>query len=522
MKGDAAGAVSARGARNLRVALTAGANALRANGNFGQTGDVLEFTLEAKRLAELDPRLEGALHAAGRLSGTLEQPGIDLAINATAFGLKERPRLETLRARLNGTAQRHVLTVQGRSQPFDFEGRVEGSWVAPRWTGSLASFENKGAYPAAIAAPVPVSFDGARLAAGPGEARVAGGRVSLQALVWSKGRLDTQGELAGMPLAPFLALAGVPALSTDLRLGGRWNLATTTRLNGTIALARETGDVVLGGAVPLPLHLERLQLEARVVDDAVDGTLEVSGSTINGRVRLAAASLARDAALKADGSFEAATLKIIAPLLGTRAVVDGRATLALAAAGTVGAPLFTGSLAATGLRIESPLYGVRLRDGTLRAELAPDALRLSELSVRGGDGTLTATGTMARGAKASTTVDWRAEGLQVFDRPDLRLNVDGKGTIGHRRRPHGRARSPRCPPGLLRVREGGRAQARERRGGGRPSGARHTGIGAPALRGEAARPRRRARFRRAHPHSGRRPRYHALREAAPASPPVRD
>ena len=37
---------------------------------------------------------------------------------------------------------------------------------------------------------------------------------------------------------------------------------------------------------------------------------------------------------------------------------------------------------------------------------------------------------MARGAKASTTVDWRAERLQVFDRPDMRLNVDGKGTIG--------------------------------------------------------------------------------------------
>jgi translocation and assembly module TamB len=233
-----------------------------------------------------------------------------------------------------------------------------------------------------------------------------------------------------MPVAPFLALAGVPAVSTDLRLGGRWNLATGARLNGAVTLARESGDVVLTGGVPIPLHLERLQLEARVVDDAVQCSLDVAGSTLAGRVRLAAASLARNAPLKGDGRFEAATLKLIAPLVGTRAVVDGRAVLTVAAAGTVGAPLVTGNLAATSLRIESPQYGVRLREGILRAELTESSLKLSELTVRGGEGRLTATGTMSRGAQAGTTVDWRAESFQVFDRPDLRLKVDGKGTVG--------------------------------------------------------------------------------------------
>jgi hypothetical protein len=70
-----------------------------------------------------------------------------------------------------------------------------------------------------LAAAVPVKFGGAQLTAGPAELRIAGGHASVAALSWSQGRLDTRGELTGMPVAPFLALAAsVPAVSTDLRL----------------------------------------------------------------------------------------------------------------------------------------------------------------------------------------------------------------------------------------------------------------------------------------------------------------
>jgi translocation and assembly module TamB len=429
LKGNAAGEISTRGARNLKIAAAAGANALNARGSFGRHEDILEFTVAAKRLAELDPRLEGALNASGRLSGTFEQPGVDVDVTAGALGIRNGRRVEALRAHLAGTAARHVLTVQGRSAPFDFSGRVEGKWDAPEWTGSLVSFDNKGAYPVTIAAPVPVRVSRTRLSAGPAEARVTGGRVALQSLSWSNGRLDTRGELSGMPVAPFLALAGAPAISTDLRVAGRWDLATTTHLNGTVSLVREAGDIMVTGDTPILVALERLRLDAKVTNDAVEGTLDLAGSTVNGHVKFAAASLARNAPIKLDGRFDAETLKLIAPLTGTRAVVDGRATVAVAATGTLGAPVLTGSLAATGVRIESPQYGVRLHDGALRAELTQDSLKLSELRVRGGEGTLTATGTMSRGAKTDAHVEWRADGLQVFDRPDLRLNVDGKGTL---------------------------------------------------------------------------------------------
>ncbi len=429
-KGSAEGAVSPRGARNLKVALIAGTNALNASGNFGRPEDVLEFTVDAKRLAELDPRVDGALQARGRLSGTRELPGIDVDIASPALAVKDGRRFEAVRARVTGTSARHVLTVEAKSQPFDFAGRIEGRWAAPEWTGSVVTLENKGTYPATLVQPVPVRFGGGQLTAGPAEARIAGGRVSLQALAWSKDRLDTRGEVAGMPIAPFVALAGVTGVATDLRVKGRWDLATTTRLNGTLALAREAGDVVLTGGAPIPLHLERLSVEARVVNDAVQGTLEVAGGTVNGRVSMTASALARDAALKADGNFEAETLKLLAPVIGTRAIVDGRATLALSVSGTVGAPRLTGNLKATGFRVEAPQYGVRLRDGALHAELTESALKLSEFTIHGGSGRLTATGVMSRGTKAGTTVEWRAEGLQVFDRPDMRLKVDGKGTVG--------------------------------------------------------------------------------------------
>src|SRR5262249_57139240 len=123
---------------------------------------------------------------------------------------------------------------------------------------------------------------------------------------------------------------------------------------------------------------------------------------VNGNVKVAAASLSRNAALKADGKFEAATLKLIAPLIGTRAVVDGRASLAVAASGTVGAPVITGTLAATDLRVDSPQYSVLLREGVLRADLTPSALKLAELRMRGGGSTLSPAGTLSRQRQAAT------------------------------------------------------------------------------------------------------------------------
>ncbi|MFY9326582.1 MAG: translocation/assembly module TamB domain-containing protein, partial [Georgfuchsia sp.] len=104
-------------------------------------------------------------------------------------------------------------------------------------------------------------------------------------------------------------------------------------------------------------------------------------------------------------------------------------TITIVGNGTLGTPQLGGSLAAANLGIEAPQYGVRLHDGTLRAELDDKVLTLREFSIHGDEGTLSATGTMARAASGEAHLAWRAEHLRVLNRPDMRLKVDGSGTV---------------------------------------------------------------------------------------------
>jgi autotransporter translocation and assembly factor TamB len=80
--------------------------------------------------------------------------------------------------------------------------------------------------------------------------------------------------------------------------------------------------------------------------------------------------------------------------------------------------------------VAAPQYGVRLREGTLRAELDDTALNLREFRIRAGDGYLTATGVMSRRTDGSAKLEWRAQDFQVLDQPDMRLRVAGSGTVG--------------------------------------------------------------------------------------------
>jgi translocation and assembly module TamB len=122
--------------------------------------------------------------------------------------------------------------------------------------------------------------------------------------------------------------------------------------------------------------------------------------------------------------------------VGTVAVVDGAAHLELAAGGTVGQPTLAGTLKSTGLRIDAAEYGLHFADGRLAATLADGTLRLDELSLAGGAGRFTASGTLARAAQAGrdpesamTRITWQAERFRVLNRPDLRLVASGAGTL---------------------------------------------------------------------------------------------
>jgi translocation and assembly module TamB len=242
-----------------------------------------------------------------------------------------------------------------------------------------------------------------------------------------------------------LGAAKLP-FSATLVLGGDWALAATPRLNGTVNVRRESGDLFASDSLTLDarglaLGITTLELSAAFANDALNGkatfrslraghadaTLALAAGPSPGRISTAAPF---SATLQAD----LASLQPLQPWLGTLAVVDGRANVNIAARGTLAEPNLTGTLTGDALRFDLPQYGVHLRDGRLRARLVERSLVLDDFSFGGGSGRFTAKGTLVRasndkGPLGAAEVSWQAENFTVVNRPDLRLVADGKGTL---------------------------------------------------------------------------------------------
>ena len=128
------------------------------------------------------------------------------------------------------------------------------------------------------------------------------------------------------------------------------------------------------------------------------------------------------------------SLATLQPWIGTSTRIQGQAIADVAVAGTLGKPALSGQLVGYGLRVDMPQYGVNYKDGELRIASGPEGLKLEELSFAAGDGRFVASGLIglpgAGGAPlAPSRIQWRAENFRALNRPDLRLVVDGEGTL---------------------------------------------------------------------------------------------
>ena len=92
-----------------------------------------------------------------------------------------------------------------------------------------------------------------------------------------------------------------------------------------------------------------------------------------------------------------------------------------------------GTLRADAVRVDAPQYGMHFTDGRLTAHLRDGNVVVDELVLTAGAGQFRASGTVT----SATTVDaataarigWHASNFRLFNRPDLRLVVDGDGTL---------------------------------------------------------------------------------------------
>jgi translocation and assembly module TamB len=427
---------------------------LAARGAFGRPGDELDLQLEAPDLAQFVDRVSGRLSASARLSGTWQAPRGSVQAQAFRVTLPNRMMLASVTARASGTLDRHDGEIRAQAEGIDLVARLRGGWRATTgWTGELYALRNAGAYPLELMQPASLAFSPGHAELGRLQARLAGGRLLVNQLVWSETRTASSGEVEGLPAQWLVLAAGLAErVRASMLLDGRWDLAAAPALSGTLSLRRRAGDLAV---LPeeLALELEKAEVQARFSEGALQATASFGSRYGTADARGSLGGFGADAPLDASARVQFAELRSLLQPFLEEARVDGRLAAHLHAGGTLGKVSLSGSLEGDGLALQIPPYGVFLRDGELRAALEGDRLRVTRFSIAGSSGRLTASGTLPLRAQDGAHLDWRAESFGLLARPDLRLTVSGAGEARLEERRFSLSGALRAERGYLELRQ---------------------------------------------------------------------
>jgi translocation and assembly module TamB len=497
--------VEAGRVRDAAVDLEAGHATLVANGSLGAAGDRMTVSLDARELAEIVPllpadvprTLAGELHVKAEATGAppaagldlaargarLKLPGglavgafdahatiarsatghLDLAARALDFDLAatdvRAPSGDVVsgRARVAGTLAAHTVTValDGGELGLDAaaHGGVRGdpasdSLTALALNGTLDALAGRGPWALKLTAPASLALAHRKARLGEAHFTVADGTVDVAEFAWDEGRVTSRGRFAAVPLATVARLAGRPLPTrTTLSFGGEWALSATPRLDGTVSIHRETGDLWVvrerdAGAADAPVGVTLLEATARAHDDAVDATLKfrsARGGSADATVAIGvdpgapAGRVSPGAPLEMTLVADLPSLAVLQPWAGTTAVIDGRLHADLAARGTLRDAPVSGSIAGTNLTVDAAQYGLYFRNGHVNARIADRRVTLEDLAFTAGAGEFHATGTLAAAKDSldasAAHVVWRAEKFRLFARPDFNLVATGGGDI---------------------------------------------------------------------------------------------
>jgi translocation and assembly module TamB len=412
---------------------------LRAHARFGRPGDTLALQLSSARPEDFVPELRGRLQAEGTLRGTWAQPALRARASVAALRLPGDDRDRAAHAAFDGTVARHELELRLEAPGSRFRARLLGGWTGARgWQGDIATLENSGTYPMHLIAPAPLAVAKDRVALGRFEAQVEAGRLRVDELRWTPGRVTTRGEVRGLP-AVWVALgAGVADhVRTTMLLDAEWQIDAAPVPVGFLRVRRASGDLALRGeGEDLPLEISAAELDARL---AVQGaSLSASARSkfgelsVAGKVGLAPGlpepGYGRASPLDLRVRFQATGLRALTQPYVTQARIDGGLSAQATLTGTLTEARVEGRLNGEGIGFEIPSYGVHLKDGRLEALLQGDRIHVASLSVRGGEGEFEASGDLPlRFAGGGARLAWTARKLEVTNRHDLRLTVSGQG-----------------------------------------------------------------------------------------------
>ncbi|MBV8659521.1 MAG: translocation/assembly module TamB domain-containing protein, partial [Burkholderiales bacterium] len=486
LQGSATGEWRQGRASDMAVDMQFGPNHLVAKGAFGHMGDALKLDFDLPALADLGNGFAGRLGGKLLLAGTFRRPTVDG--NATADGLHapggvtishanlfarldaqlDRPadsplalkldvsglnapklHVETGHLVLNGTQAAHgaELSAQGElaGQAFDMSARATGALDKTGWHGRIDKLDNAGNWPLSVNAPARLAIMASGGSLDGLDGTVLGTKVVVTHADWQGARFAAYGDVRDFMVAEWVER--VPELkhkiTTDLKLSAHFALHGDERLGGNLIVQRDSGDLSLLSDDPqiktMPLRLSAARIELDLQGDKVSTVLDVKSDAFG----TAAGHLttrfertekgwrpAAGAPLEGGLKAEMPSLAWVGPLLGPTASLGGKLSAELTAGGVVGAPQWFGRVKLDDFALRLPDSGVNWREGKLEATLDGENAELAAFSIKGGKGSIGASGRMAlRDSGPSGALTVKFDHFGALTRPDRNLILSGETTL---------------------------------------------------------------------------------------------
>ncbi len=475
LAGNAHFALEGESYRLERLRLASGSAELAASGQLDERWNA-RWRLQAPRLGELWPELQGSLSSSGRISGPRPAPrlqaslsggqlvygeqrvgsveaqaDLDLAgrapwsLDLRASGVEAAgQRLERLMVAGEGSAPDHTLVVRARRGEDHLQLRAHGQYGQGQWQGRLESGTLS-------LAPV-----GQWVQERPAGVLLSGSRRLLEPFCWRSddARLCLGGDytpaagwqanaaLERFPLERIAPLVGRPELRLSGWVDGEMTLSYREflhALKAELRLERGTMRYLLGEEV-LETRFRTARLSARGDMDGLGGELELSlvdggRATLQARLPGWVPGLELPAAQPVRGRVEAhleqlAWVGVFVPEL---VQPRGRLEADLGVSGTLAEPLFDGRVALAEGAVSIPRAGIDLQGLALEARTAEGTTIVLRGRARSGPGALRLEGSVA----AESPAEWqlrmsitgenfeaaRLPQAHLFATPDLNLLV---------------------------------------------------------------------------------------------------
>jgi translocation and assembly module TamB len=250
--------------------------------------------------------------------------------------------------------------------------------------------------------------------------------------------IDLTAQLQPYAVAPLLVrLQPGFGWRGNLRLGGRIELHGHSQgLNAELDVGRINGDLeVLDtdmASTPQRLGLRELRLGLQARNGSWSVSHRVDGSNL-GRLdgelhfetRSSASWPARDDKLDGRLDLNVAQLGHWGRWLPAGWRLNGRLETSARLGGRLGAPEFSGELLGQQITVRNSLQGVNWTDARLRVALNGEAARIDEFVVKGGSGTLSATGQLRLSGSPRLDVALKADRFAALQRLDRRVVLSG-------------------------------------------------------------------------------------------------